>query len=255
MQRYFVAAEQYSDDTGTVILEGDDAHHALRVMRMKAGDRFLCSDGTGREALVEVTDIAKAQVIARVVERLAPLAEPLVKVWIAQSLPKGDKMETIIQKGTEIGAVKFIPFMSVRGIVKYEEGKEQKRLIRWRKIAKEAAEQAHRNIIPEIEPPCRWQQVIERAKEVDLALLCFEQAGRLQFRQIISTLRTERPVGAQMTILLMIGPEGGFSTAEVTEAEQAGWRMISLGRRILRTETAALVGLSCILYEFGEMGE
>lgn len=255
MQRYFVATEQFSGDQ--VVLAGDDAHHAIRVMRMKEGDQFICSDGAGCEAIVQVVGLNKQSVIAKVIETLTPSAEPDVKVWIAQSLPKGDKMETVIQKGTEIGASKFIPFLSSRGVVKYDSDKEQKRLIRWGKIAKEAAEQAHRNMIPQVEPPCSWEQMLKRAEEVDLALLCYEQEGALQFKTYLSLLQADRKRAGLggATILLMIGPEGGFDEQEVLAAEQWGWKPVSLGRRILRTETAALVGLSCILYEFGEMGE
>lgn len=258
MQRYFIAASQITDET--VVLTGDDAHHALRVMRMKPGDSFICSDGHERIVLAQVAELDKDTLTARIIENLQNTVEPKVEVWIAQSLPKGDKMEVVIQKGTEVGATRFIPFTSSRGIVKYDESKESRKLARWRKIAKEAAEQAHRNQIPDVEAVCGWEDVLHRVGEVDLAFICYEKEGTFTFRQQLLQLRS-RPRSQHRqsehdhpTILLMVGPEGGFTEGEVVEAEQLGWNTISLGNRILRTETAALVGLTCILYEFGEMG-
>lgn len=273
MQRYFVPAEQFTDDT--VVLTGDDAHHAIRVMRMKVGDRFVVSNGSDREALVEIAQMDKSTVTAAVVENLPLTAEPRVEVWIAQSLPKGDKMETVVQKCTEIGAARFIPFLSARTVVQYDGRKEERRLERWQKIAKEAAEQAQRNRVPQVDAPCAWERLLQLAGVADLALICYEKEEALHFRQLLARWFQERPesfaagseTGAQQapaeaasrsaerrTLLLIVGPEGGFTEGEIAEAKAAGCLPISLGRRILRTETAAMVGLTCILYESGEMG-
>ncbi|WP_159883810.1 RsmE family RNA methyltransferase [Paenibacillus puerhi] len=265
MQRYFIQPEGFSADHVTIT--GDDAHHLIRVMRAKAGDRAIVSDGCGREAVVVVRSLEGGEVTADVEAWLPPDREPGVDVWIAQSLPKGDKMELVIQKGTEIGAARFIPFSSARTVVQWDAKKEGKRLERWQKIAKEAAEQAHRNRIPSVDSVQSWKQLLKLAAEADAAWFCYEKQDAQELRSLIrsalgKTGRADRPSGEagssrdreRLQLLIIVGPEGGFSEREAEEAEQAGCRPVSLGKRILRTETAAMVGLTCILYEAGEMG-
>lgn len=246
MQRYFISSEQFGEHD--VEITGDDARHLQQVLRVKQGQEVICSDGVSREALVQIHTIEQGRVIARIVEHLSMSNEPQAQVWIAQSLPKSDKLETVIQRCTEIGAVRFIPFTSERTIVQYNAQKTMRRMERWRKIAKEAAEQAHRNRIPSIEAPMRWQQVLDLVGQVQLALICYEQETAATFR---SLLRKHLPLN---NILIIIGPEGGFTADEIEAAKQAGCHSVSLGRRILRTETAAMVALTCILYENGELG-
>lgn len=252
MQRYFIPAEQFGPHT--VILEGEDAYHIQRVMRAEIGTKLICSNGVDREALVAITHMTKQVVEAEIVEELPMNAESSVEVWIAQSLPKGDKMELVIQKGTEIGAARFIPFNSERTVVQYDAKKETKRLDRWRKIAKEAAEQAHRNRIPTITSAASWKELLALGSQVDLALLCYEKQHTLSYRTLLEQALTERDSEKPYIILIAVGPEGGFTPAEAEEAEQAGYRTVSLGRRILRAETAAMVALSAIMYAAGEMG-
>lgn len=251
MQRYFIAKEQFGENS--VHIGGDDARHIQQVMRFKIGDRFICSDGVSEEALVEITRLQPGQVTAAIIERLAMNNEPAVSVWIGQSLPKGDKMETVIQRCTEIGATRFYPFTSARTIVKYDGKKEGRRLLRWGKIAKEAAEQAQRNRIPHISEPLTWSQMLQWVGKADLAFICYEQAKADDGAHSLKHWLQQQAEPAQ-SVLLLIGPEGGFSEEEVAEAVAAGCHIISLGRRILRTETAAIAALSCILYEYGEMG-
>ncbi len=247
MQRYFIPPDDMLENKAVV--SGDDAHHLIRVMRAAPGDQVILSDGAGRECLAEVVELNKDSALLRIVEERASESEPRASVWIAQSLPKGDKLETVIQKGTEIGAIRFVPFVSARTVVQYDARKEAKRLERWRKIAKEAAEQAHRGRVPEVNEPLSWRGLLALAKEADTALLCYEKEGGRQLRDELS--------GRDFTrgpVLVVIGPEGGFTDAEAAEAEAAGIVPVGLGRRILRTETAGLTALSCIMYETGEMG-
>jgi len=252
MQRYFVLAEQFGDDF--VVLLGDDAHHASRVMRMRAGDSFIASDGKGREALVKASAVSSDRVEGTIVERLAAEREPAWQITIAQSLPKGDKMELIIQKGTEIGAYAFVPFESERMIVQYDAKKEAKRLERWAKIAKEAAEQAHRSRVPDIAKPAGWKQLLGMMGSYDLVLFCYEEEGRDGtgggLRGALEPLKSRRDVRA----LVVVGPEGGFTEKEAADARAAGAAVVGLGKRILRTETAGFVALTALLYESGEMG-
>lgn len=252
MQRYFVAAEQFRD--GIVTIAGDDAHHLIRVMRAAPGDEIICSNGLDREVLAKVARIGKAAVEAEIVSELPLDREPSVEVWIAQSLPKGDKLETVVQKCTELGAARFVPFVSERTVVLYDGKKEAKRLERWRRIAKEAAEQAHRNRIPPVASPLAWEQLLEEARGCDLALFCYEKESALKLRPLLAETFASAEAGKTLRIMVIVGPEGGFTEKEADEAVAAGCRSISLGKRILRTETAAMAALTCILYESNEMG-
>ncbi|CAH1220921.1 Ribosomal RNA small subunit methyltransferase E [Paenibacillus plantiphilus] len=256
MQRYFVTPAQLGDNE--VILSGDDAHHAVRVMRMEPGDEIIVSDGEARAAKAVIRAAAPDRVEADIAAWLPMDGEPLWAVTIAQSLPKGDKMELVIQKGTEIGAAAFLPFQSERMIVQYDNKKEAKRLERWSKIAKEAAEQAHRSRIPTVEPVKTWRQLIAAAAAYDLVLFCYEKeggSGGAGLRDAVRDYRSrEGSHVEQLRLLLIVGPEGGFTEREAAEAENAGAVVVGLGKRILRTETAAMVGLACLMYESGEMG-
>ncbi len=255
MQRYFIAPEQFGEHT--VMIDGEDAHHLLKVMRMKAGDEIIVCDGLGKSARAKLTVLQAGQAEADITEWLEASAEPLWKVTVAQSLPKGDKLETVIQKGTEVGAAAFIPFQSDRSIVQYDGKKEEKRRQRWSKIAKEAAEQAHREIIPHIGEVHSWKQLLQRMAEFDLVLFCYEKEGGAAGSGIADAARSfhrSRGEGQEASILLVVGPEGGFTSQEAEQALAGGAQLAGLGKRILRTETAALVGLTCLMYESNEMG-
>lgn len=256
LQRYFVAPSQMTDRT--VEIDGDDARHLGTVMRAKLGDTFIACDGQGRVVLAKIAAIGKDAVRADIVRPLPDDAETAWRLTVAQSLPKGDKLETVIQKGTEAGAYAFQPFISRRTVVQYDARKEAKRLERWRKIAKEAAEQSHRNIIPEVRPVCGWPALLRMFAAYDVVLLCYEAEGRAgsgQLRTVLTTFRrTQVQMSEQPNVLLVIGPEGGFDSEEAEAAAAAGARLVGLGKRILRTETAALYALACLAYESGELG-
>ncbi|WP_438433308.1 RsmE family RNA methyltransferase [Gorillibacterium sp. sgz500922] len=278
MQRYFLPPAAMSPDR--VHITGDDAHHLIRVMRAEPGDEVICCDGQGRSVRVRLTDIGKSEAAGLVVEELPP-NEAAVEVWVAQSLPKGDKLETVLQKCTELGAAGFLPFLSERTVVHYDAKKEEKRLDRWRKIVKEAAEQSHRSAVPEVRSPLAWSELLGLVPKADLAVFCYEKESSLQLRTLLGEAgetvadRVQRvrsrlnagenlrfvslgdgggPQADRPRILVIIGPEGGFSEREAEEAERAGARPTGLGSRILRTETAGLAATACILYEYGEMG-
>jgi len=254
MQRYFVTPAQFAGDR--VEITGDDARHITKVMRGKLGDKFIVSDGESREALVGIEEMDGACVHAAVIEELEMKNEPRLAVTIAQSLPKGDKMETVIQKCTEIGAVSFVPFLSERTIVQYDAKKEGKRLERWRKIAKEAAEQAHRNRIPSVEQPLSWKQLLATFPAYDAAYFCYEKEEGSQIGDALKPFveRALQEPLSRASLLLVVGPEGGFTEEESRAAEAAGAVSVGLGRRILRCETAGMAALVCALYESGEMG-
>lgn len=251
MQRYFVEKQQFENDKVHIL--GDDARHIGKVMRGRAGDEIIVCDGQGRIVLVQLESIEQGEVVAAVIEEIAERSEARFRVGIAQSLPKGDKLETVIQKCTEIGAASFVPFLSERTVVQYDSKKEEKRLQRWSKIAKEAAEQSHRSRIPDVVQPLTYKQLLKTFGEYDLVLFCYEKEDGQQLRDIVRPFAEERREGAA-NILVVVGPEGGFSEREADEASAAGASLTGLGKRILRAETAGMTALSCILYESGEMG-
>ncbi|SFJ09285.1 16S rRNA (uracil(1498)-N(3))-methyltransferase [Thermoflavimicrobium dichotomicum] len=243
MQRYFVSPKQISGNQ--IQITGDDVHHIKTVMRNRIGDRFICCDGHGLDYFVEITEIHSQYIECRVLETAPSKGEPVSQITIAQSLPKGDKFETILQKGTEIGAARFLPFTSLRTIVKLDDKKGQKKLERWKRIVKEAAEQSHRGCIPEVFQPIHWKELLKEIEKAELALIAYEKGGEPL---------THVTMSEAQQILLIIGPEGGFSEQEIEEAKAAGALPITLGTRILRTETASLVALSCILFAKRELG-
>ncbi len=242
MQRYFVKPEQMSNHT--VAIEGDDVAHITRVMRMRKGDQIICSNGQGRDVLAEIDSVQGQMVLAKILEELPADRELPVHVTIAQSLPKGEKMDWIVQKSTELGARCIIPFISARTVVQWDASKISKRLHRWRRIAKEAAEQSQRSILPIIETPVDWSQLIAKSREMNLVMIAYEGEGTTPLNKVLPACQ---PGG---NILLVIGPEGGFEPEEVEIAMASGMKAVSLGRRILRTETASLYGLAAISYHF-----
>lgn len=255
MQRYIVPPSAFRGRT--VVVEGDDAFHLARVMRMRPGDRVVVCDGEGREATAVLTKVESARAEAEMEEELRlSKGEPAWTVVVAQSLPKGDKMELIIQKGTEIGAAAFVPFRSERAIVQYDGKQEAKRLERWRKIAKEAAEQAHRGRLPEVAGIASWRELLQSFSDYDDVYFCYERQGGEPAAGLRTRVRETRSRVPDRTprLLVVVGPEGGFTEREAAEAEAAGARPVGLGARILRTETAALAALACLMYESGEMG-
>lgn len=254
MQRYFIEPNQLEEHKATIT--GDDARHITKVMRGKTGDKLIVSNGVSREALAEISEIEASQVTVSIIEWLPMDHEPKVSVTIAQSLPKGDKMELVIQKCTEIGAAVFVPFVSERTIVQYDAKKEGKRLERWRKIAKEAAEQSHRNKVPEITESKSWKELLASFKDYDLVCYCYEKEEGLQLRDVVKPFadKLKADPSIEPRVLVIVGPEGGFTTGESEAAEAAGAKSVGLGKRILRAETAGMLALTCILYETDEMG-
>ncbi|MBP1930513.1 16S rRNA (uracil(1498)-N(3))-methyltransferase [Ammoniphilus resinae] len=249
MQRYFVQVSDVDEQKQAVMITGDDVSHIGKVMRFSEGDRIICCDGVGNCYLTAIKEIQKHQVLCAILERIHDDRELPVHVTIAQGLPKGDKMDLIVQKATELGVRALIPFTSSRTIVQLDDKKQVKRLERWNKIAKEASEQSHRQFVPEISGVFSWKQLLKIADQYDLALLAFEGERVTSMYSYMQNLK-----GSQR-ILIIVGPEGGFSEEEVAEAEAAGFNSVMLGNRILRTETAALYALSCISYQFEQIGE
>jgi 16S rRNA (uracil1498-N3)-methyltransferase len=249
MQRYFV--EPGNMIAEKVTITGDDVSHITKVMRSSIGDKLICCNGLGRCVMARIEEMTKEYVSCTVVEEMSETRELPVHLTLAQGLPKGDKMDWIIQKGTELGVFAILPFRSSRTIVQLDQKKEEKRIDRWSKIAKEAAEQSHRNRVPEIHKLYSWKQLLAEGQSYDLVLFAFEKEDGLSVHQALTEISREHHPSR---ILLIVGPEGGFSDEEAREASAAGFRSVMLGRRILRTETAGLYGLACVSYFYEQLG-
>lgn len=246
MPRFFVRAEQV--DNGTVTILGDDAHHISRSLRMAAGERITVSDMQKNEYTCELTEFLPDRVLARVIEKEKNDTEPPYFAHVFQALPKGDKLDSVIQKAVECGASEITTFESERCIARAKGENEGKRVERRQRISLEAAKQSGRGIVPTVHPTVSFSEVLSHASECDLALFCYEGEGTepLPFvlRRFLADSAVENP-----RVLLMIGSEGGFSIGEAARAREAGWIPVGLGKRILRTETAASFALSCLVYE------
>lgn len=250
MQRYFVPPQQMEETT--CFIKGQDAHHITRVMRLQTGDEVICCDGAGRSVQVAIKEITKDSVECEILREVDQNRELSIFVTIAQGLPKGDKLEWVIQKGTELGAHRFIPFSSSRTIVKYDSKKEQKKVERWKKIIKEAAEQSHRSILPRIDAVSSWKELL--MVEADYKLVAYEDASLEVLNTSSTFAQALRQIKQGEHLLVIIGPEGGLEEVEVSQLQEKGFQSISLGKRILRTETASQYVLSAVSFYFEQMG-
>lgn len=251
LQRYFIL-EDSNWTRENVIITGDDVHHIVRVMRGEIGDRIICNDQNGQAAICEIMEISTDMVKTVILEWEKQDTELPVEVTIVQGLPKGDKFDLILQKGTELGASSFIPFKAERSVVVWNEKKMRKKTQRFEKIVKEASEQSHRRKIPTIESSVNIKQLIDVSKLYDLKLLAYEEEARTENFQSFAGLLKSCQSG--MRILICIGPEGGFTETEVNLLKENDFYSVRFGPRILRTETAALYALASISYHFEELG-
>ena len=225
------------------VLTGEQAAHA-RVLRLSKGDPVTLSDGQGRDYQCIVTDISADQVSLVIQSEASSENEASVKVSVYMGFAKGDKFEHVIQKATELGACEIIGFPCSRCVARYDNALLQKKLPRWQKIAESAAEQSGRGVIPKVIALNSYQQALDRATSADLPLFFYENEHSRTLTQALQ--------GSFGSISLMTGPEGGFSAAETDAAQAAGMQICTLGRRILRCETAPLCALSAVMYAAGE---
>lgn len=242
MTRFFVAPEELTPEF--LVLTGENAQHA-KVLRMKNGEEVLVCDGQGRECICTISDVSPGQVSLVVKHRQESESEARVRASIYMAYSKGDKLEHVIQKATELGAYEIVAFPSARCVSRPDEKGLKKKLERWQKIAASAAEQSGRGRIPEVITAGSYQEALTRAVQADKAILFYEN-------ERATTLRMALEEGVFKTISLLTGPEGGLEEKEVAQAQEAGLQVCTLGRRILRCETAPLCALSAVMYATGE---
>lgn len=240
MTRFFVDPDVFDRDT--MVLSGENAQHA-KVLRLKEGEIILVCDGQGQECVCRVSQTAPETVLS-VEDRRSSVSEPVVDVSVYVAFPKADKLEHVIQKATELGAREIIAFPSSRCVSRPDEKSLKKKLERWQKIALSAAQQSGRGRIPQVLVLNSFSAALSCAAQSDRALLFYENEDAYTLKMALE--------GSYRTVSLMVGPEGGLEEAEVSQAQEAGLKICSLGKRILRCETAPLCALSAVMYDAGE---
>jgi 16S rRNA (uracil1498-N3)-methyltransferase len=244
--RFFIST---SDCAGEQVrLSREQAHQVAHVLRLKAGDTITVLDGTGQEYDVTLTVVSSTEALGRITGQRPAAGEPAVELTLFQSLLAREKFEWVLQKATEVGVAQVVPVLTERSLVRVKR-MEANKLDRWRRIVAEAAEQSHRGRIPKLEQACTFPEAVAQRRDFDRCLIAvpFHEAPALR-----DTLRGL--AGTEASIALLIGPEGGFTPEEVALACERGAVPVSLGPRVLRTETAAVVAAALVLYELGEMG-
>ena len=241
----FVRPDQVRGDILTV--SGGDASHLARVLRVRVGDRFNALDGTGTEYLVRILSIGEKEIAGEIEARTPRLSEARLRVTLGQALPKGDKMEQVVRRCTELGLAGFWPVFTERCVTVLREEREAHRVLRWQRIAAEAARQSGRGLVPPVAPPKTWDEAIAEFEGYDLVILPWEGENDLTLKRALA------PYEQPTRVLVLIGPEGGLTQPEVARAKAAGAIVVTLGPRILRTETAGLVLAAALFYHYDDL--
>ena len=244
MPRFFITQDNISPTH--IHITGDDAHHIGNVLRMRTGEELTLCDGNGTDYTAELEQISKTDISARILSSAASDTEPPVEVWLFQALPKASKMEYIIQKCTELGVSRIVPCVMSRCVVKLDgDTAMRKKVERWQSVAKEAAKQSERGIIPTVEMPMTLKQAITAIGGMDIGFAAYEKEETGSLRSVLTDKQSPKSIG------YLVGPEGGISDNEAQQLADAGIPAITLGKRILRTETAGEAVLAMIMYQIG----
>ena len=248
MPKFFIKDEQLEDNKITII--GEDVKHISNVLRMKIGEKIqICNIDTNENYSAELELISKEKVVCNVIEKIKSQAESNINLKIFQGIPKSDKMELIIQKSTELGVKEIIPVDMERCVSKISGKDEKKKLERWQKISEVAAKQSGRDMIPKIRNVMKIKQICQEINDYDMLIVPYEKAEGYSFKNAIEEMKSKNR--NNLVVGIVIGPEGGFESAEIDELELSGAKIVTLGKRILRTETVALAMSSVIMYELG----
>ncbi len=241
MQNFFVTPFQVKE--GLIYIEGSDVNHMKNVLRMRVGEQIRVNDGNNGCYLCEIAAYEEKAACLRIVEEICADTELPCRIYLFQGLPKQEKMELIVQKCVELGVYEIIPVFMKRCVVKLDDKKAKKKAERWQEISKSAAKQAGRGIIPRVCEAVPYKEALKRVEELDVALMPYELAEDMgETKKVIESIAPGQSVG------IFIGPEGGFDREEAEAAVRAGAKEITLGRRILRTETAGLSILAVLMF-------
>ena len=248
MQRFFVEPYQVLEEEHRITLTGPDLNHMKNVLRMRIGEEVWISDGSEKEYHCTIEEFQEDSAVLHILYAQESQYELPSRIYLFQGLPKGDKMELIIQKAVELGAYAVVPVETRRCVVKLDAKKAQKKVTRWQQISESAAKQSKRMLIPEVKNVMSWKEALAFAKGLDVVLIPYELAqGMKETREILAAIQPGQSVG------IFIGPEGGFEEEEVRDAMEAGGKPVTLGKRILRTETAGMTvpGFNVIFFARG----
>jgi 16S rRNA (uracil1498-N3)-methyltransferase len=244
MRRFTIAPERIM--RGHVAFDADESRHLSRVLRLRPGDTVIATDGAGHDYTVRL-DTVGAQATGSVLRVATHDAESPLAVTLVQVVPKGDRMETIVRAATELGVARVLPALAARTVVRLDGAGWRDRTRRWQRVAREATKQCRRGVVPDVEEPRPIGERLPLAAAADLALCVWEGDGP-------SLERALHAASSPRTALLLIGPEGGLADDEVAAARAHGWTTVSLGPRILRTETAGPAMLAVLQARFGDLG-
>ena len=250
MHKFFTPKELINGDVAKII--GDDVKHIYKVLRISEGEKVTLNNCEGIEYLGKVISVSKQEVLIEILEKLEDNNESDIKIYLFQGLPKSQKMDLIVQKGTELGITEFIPTITHRVDVKLKG--EFKKLDRLNRIALEAAKQSKRSIIPKVSEPIEFNAVLERINSLDLLIVPYENANNFGIKTLINELRKDNTTNTIKNVGIFVGPEGGIEEEEIERLKDKGVRIVTLGKRILRTETAGFVATSLIQYELSDLG-
>jgi 16S rRNA (uracil1498-N3)-methyltransferase len=245
MPRFYVPQPRI--ENGMLKIEGSEVRHIRRVLRLREGDRIVIFNGFAKEYEGIIVEEETTSVVMRIQNVLFPDRESPLEITLAQSLLKGEKMDYLIQKSTELGVKEIVPFFSSRSVPLLDKSKKLKRYHRWERIAMEASKQSGRGIVPRIEPLQDYFEMLQVPSPDTLRLILSEKEGE-GLKEILRTLREKTKV------FFIVGPEGGLSDKEMDHAKGAGFIVVNLGKRILRSETASLSLLGILQYEWGDIG-
>lgn len=240
MPRFFIS----KPNSDNVYITGDDAAHICRSLRMRAGERVTLCDGQGTDYMCEIVSAEEKSVLLKIISSIPNVSEPSVRVTLYQGLPKGEKLDTVVQKGTELGIFSFVPTIMERSVSRPDQKSCEKKVARWQKIADQAAKQCERGILPQVGSVKTFEKALEDIRSHKKIIVCYEGGGSSPF-DIINKECDD--------IALIIGPEGGISPEEIQLLKECGAEIITLGTRILRTETAPICALSVIMLLTGNM--
>lgn len=241
MSRFFVPPEKIKGKN--IFLDGKEAHHILDVMRLKELDKVVTFDGTGREYIGFVKEVKRRSLAIEIIETRTPLNKQASKITLIQAIPKKDKMDYIVEKATELGAFAIMPVAAARTVPDWDQAKKDANRQRWQRIAQEAAKQCGRVEVPEINQVQGVKEAIAAVSECDLKLIAALSDEAVVLKKALNSFQGGR-------VVIAIGPEGDFTAEEIKNAQDAGFRLVNLGPRVLKSDTAGLAVLSILNYEF-----
>ncbi len=244
MQRFFASPDQIDMEAHEIHITGKDVNHIANVLRMRTGEDVWISDGDKMEYHCTIQEVQEEEILLKILYVQEPEYELASRIYLFQGLPKSDKMDLIVQKAVELGVYGIVPVASKRCVVKLDGKKSEKKVARWQQISESAAKQSKRMLVPEVMPVMSWKEALKTAADLDVVLMPYELAkGMKETREILKSILPGQSIG------IFIGPEGGFEEQEVQEAMEMGAKPITLGHRILRTETAGLTILSVLMFQ------